>query len=490
MKRQRDKVDIHSLQIRMLIVYAVVLFIAIHTIANVIINISNETLSNKMSSLVAANCHQIELNINNYFNNVESITTLLFADEKYYKYDPVSSTLDDYTKIKNEEAIADRIVDLGLMQNFTDFAVIYSNGNRVGWTSNTTAGIYDSDELYKVLSNAITDLRTEDGWAFGIGDVTDRIYYVKRLNKNAILTASFYSRELDTAFQYPKELEGMVINLVDENNRILYSSEAENIAETLEKEIADTISGQISDNYIANVNNCENGWSVVCAIPSEVILKEANSLKNKAIMYSFFVSGIMFILGLIFFTRLFKPVDSAVEELKEEAVIDKLSGLYNKQSFNNEVCKLLSGASIEIPRAFIMIDVDNFKQINDNLGHAYGDEFIIRMGHLLSEHFDSRYVVGRIGGDEFAIYYENENMTTSEETDSVVNHVSELFKKFDIEFVTEKEKVNVSLSVGIAVLANERRFDNLYKAADEALYTSKKTGKNRYTIYEKKEVND
>lgn len=488
MKKKKDKVDIRSLQINMLIAYAVVLFFAVQTVANVIINMSKEILTNKVSSLVAANCQQIELNINNYFNNVESITTLLFADEKYYGYDPVSVNFDDYEKIQHEKEIADRIVDLGLMQNFTDFVVVYSNGNRVGWTSNTTAGLFDSEELYKVLANSITNSRTEDGWAFGVGGVTDRIYYVKRLNKNAILAASFYSRELETAFDYPSELEGMVINLIDEDNTILYSSKSENIAQVLDDEIAGVIAGQTSENYIANVNSCENGWNVVCAIPSSVIIKEATLLKHRAIMYAISITAVMFILGFIFFTRLFKPVDTAVEELKEEAVTDKLSGLFNKQSFNNEVCKHISGSPLEIPRTFIMIDVDNFKQINDNFGHAYGDDVIVRMGKLLSGMFGSGYVIGRVGGDEFAIYTDHEDMTEAEETDAIVSQINKLFSEFDVKFSEEKEKVNMSLSIGIAVLSGERRFENLYKAADEALYVSKNSGKNRYTIYEKKEA--
>lgn len=487
MKKKKDKVDIRSLRVRMLIICGFLLIFAIYMVTNEIINISSNILSNKVSSLVAANCHQIELNINNYLNNVESITTLLFADEKYYKYDPVKKEYEQYIKIKRENEIADRIVDLGLMQNFTDFAVIYSNGNRVGWTSNTTAALYDSEELYRVLSDYITDSRTDDGWAFGVGDVTDRIYYVKRLNKNAIIATSFYSRELENAFEYPSELEGMDISLVDENNTVLYSSKAENIGTTLNAEIAQIISGQESDEYIANVNRCENGWSVVCAIPSDVILREDNFLKYRAAIYSFVIAIIMIVVGVAFSSKLFKPVNTAVEELKEEAVTDKLSGLYNKQSYNSEVCKRLAASSLETPRSFVMIDVDNFKQVNDTLGHSYGDEFIVRMGQLLSKVFDSEYVIGRVGGDEFAIYYENANITLSEEMDSVTNKVKELFNEFDIEFANDKEKVSVSLSVGIAVLSGERRFDNLYKAADEALYISKKSGKNRYTMYEKKE---
>lgn len=488
MKNKKDKTDIQSFQVRMLIAYAVVLFFAIQVVTNLIISMSKEILTNKVSSLVASNCQQIELNINNYFNTVESITTLLFADENYYKYDPISDEYDEYSKIQNEKEIADRIVDLGLMQNFTDFAIVYSDGNRVGWTSNTTAGLYDADELYKVLADSITNSRTEDGWAFGVGGVTDRIYYVKRLNENAILVSAFYSRELETAFDFPSELDGMVINLVDESNTILYSSKSENIAETLDTEIAGIISGQLSDNYIANVNSCENGWNVVSAVPTSVIMKEANYLRKRAIIYSLIVTVIMYLLGFVFFKRLLKPVDTAVEELKEEAVTDKLSGLYNKQSFNNEVCKQLSRSAYNIPRTFIMIDMDNFKKINDNLGHAYGDEVIVRMGHLVSGLFDSSYVVGRVGGDEFAIYSEDIGDTISEGTELIVGKMKELFAEFDKEFAEEKEKINISLSVGIAILTNERRFNNLYEAADEALYTSKNTGKNRYTIYEKKEV--
>lgn len=487
MKKNKEKIDIKSLQIRMLISYVIVLFLAIHIITSIVTNISNRILSDNVTSLIAANCHQIELNINNYFNNVETITTLLFADEDYYKYDPVSDEYDDYSRIKHEDEIADRIVDLGLMQNFTDFAVVYSNGNRVGWTSNTTAALFDKEELYKVLSEAVTNSRTEDGWAFGIGDVVDRIYYVKRLNNNAILMASFYSRELETAFEYPDELEGMVINLVDENNTILYSSKSENIAGKLDDEIAGIISGKQSDDYFANTNNCENGWKVVCAIPRDVILREANSLRKTSIMLALIVAFVMIILGLIVISYMFRPVDTAVEELKEEAETDKLSGLYNKQSFNSEVCKRLSRSSFESSRSFIMIDVDNFKQINDNLGHAYGDEFIVRMGRLLNEVFSSEFIVGRVGGDEFAIYTEDAAKDIYAVKNEIIEIMKKLFDSFDKEFAAEKEKVNVSLSIGIAVQSNERRFDNLYKAADEALYISKNSGKNRYTFYEKKE---
>ena len=488
MKRINERVNIRAVQIRMLVAYVLLSFFSIYTISTLIINFSSDVLANKVSNLISANCQQIELNTNNYLNTVETITTLLFADEKYYKYNPVKDEYDEYTRIKNDEAIADRIADLGLMQNFSDFAVVYSNGNRVGWTSNTTAALFDAEELYKELKSSINNTRTQDGWIFGIGDVTDRLYYVKQLNDDAIIMTSFYSRELENAFEYPTELEGMVINLVDENNTILYSSEPDNIASVLDEEIAGIIEGKASDNYIANANSCENGWSVVCAMPTSYILGETNQIKNSALVMAWIVVAIMIAIGLAFLSHMFKPVDSVVEELQEEAVTDMLSGLFNKQSFNAEVSRRLSGLRPEATRTFVMIDVDNFKLVNDNLGHAYGDEFIVRMGKLVSEQFDEGYTVGRVGGDEFAIYTEKDNENVEEETAAIVNSIKDLFAAFDKEFFEDKTRVNVSLSIGIAVLTGERRFDNLYKAADEALYISKKSGKNRYTIYDAGEV--
>jgi len=486
----KDKTDIRNLRVRMIATFVLTLFLGFYLLSSIIIRVSNVIISNKVSSLITANSRQIELNINNCLNTVESITTLMFADEKYYEYDPVARTYDEYSKIKNEERIADRIVDLGLMFNFTDFSVVYADGNRVGWTSNTTADLYDSEELYNVMSSAIRNSRTEDGWAFGMAGVTDRIYYVKRLNKNAVIMTSFYSRELETAFEYPSQLEGMVINLVDENNTILYSSMQNNIGKSLNSEIADIIAGNPSNDYIANVNHCENGWSVVCAIPSTVILRETKSLKKTVLMYSLFIAVFMAGFGFIIFSRMFKPVDTAVEELRKDAVRDKLTCLYNKQSFNDEVARRLASSDLGTTRTFVMIDVDNFKMINDTWGHDYGDDVIKRMGVLVSKQFKHDYVTGRVGGDEFALFKDNSIRSVDEEKKVTTEDIDALFASFNEEFKKEKETIPVSLSVGIAVLFAERRFENLYKAADEALYASKKAGKNRYTIYESKEVTE
>lgn len=487
-----EEINIKTLQLRLFVIVGVVIFIVVNLITFSINSISSDITSSKVASLFAANCQQIELNINNYFNNVETTTTLLFADEDYYKYNPIKSKYDEYTAIKKEEAIADRIMDLGLMQNFSDFAVVYSDGNRVGWTSNTTAGLFDADVLYNELASRITNERTFDGWAFDIGGVIDRIYYVKRLNSDAILFTSFYSRELDTVFEYPDELDGMVINLLDENNRILYSSDKELIAGTLDEAVRTAVSTGNHDLYFANEYACENGWKVVSYIPSDKVLHAYNLIQKNSVIVAIIFGAIVVLGCFVLMRKQLKPVDSAVEELREEAESDKLTGLYNKQSFREEVVKALTSSSPEDIFSFIMIDMDNFKRVNDTYGHSVGDEVIVRMSKLIDKVFQSPYINGRLGGDEFAIFLLNsgDSDESSLADNKVIQDVQKLYDEFEIEFAKEKSDIGVSLSIGIALQKGERRFDNLYNNADSALYKSKNSGKNRYSIYEPQEEND
>lgn len=109
------KNNIQALQFRILFFYIAIIFIALVCVTTVVLNRAGSLLTNKVSSLVAANARQIELNIDHYMQNVEATATLLFSDEAYYKYDPSTTKFDDYQQIKAEEEIADRIVDLGLM---------------------------------------------------------------------------------------------------------------------------------------------------------------------------------------------------------------------------------------------------------------------------------------------------------------------------------------------------------------------------------------
>lgn len=315
------------------------------------------------------------------------------------------------------------------------------------------------------------------------------MYYVKRLNPNAVLVASFYSRELDSVFEYPEELKGMTVRLVNEDNVILFSMQKNEIGSALPGDIAELVGDRdnvsvMGREYLVNTNMCENGWRVVCAIPTDVILEENNDLRNFTILFTIGLVIVFITLGLLMIRRLTKPVDGMVSNLEEKAALDQLSGLLNKAAFQEQVTELMRKEEDSWVFGFVMVDMDNFKKINDTRGHACGDQVIARTAQLLWQLFGGRYTIGRVGGDEFAMYAEF--METKKELAQrrIQLDMMLLQDAFAEEFQEECEKCGTSLSIGAAVFKkDESSFEELYRKADKALYASKRNGKNQFTWY-------
>ena len=476
-----------------LVVFAAIILIVTVFLDFVILGRSRSAMQQTASDLIAANSRQLELNINSYLERVETVSTLFFSDESYYLYDSTDPGIDDYDKVKNEETIRNRIVDIGIMENYSDFGIIYSDDHHVGWISHGTEDLFPEGGIYEAFSKCIVNEKKYDGWCFGINGNTDRMYYVKRLNPNAILVSSTYTRELLSVFIYPEQLEGMTVRLVDENDGIIFSSDlGEEVGKKLPSEIAGqlktdkgTSTSVITRDYIINSNLCSNAWRVICSVPKKIILDENIKLR----LFTLRASGIMAILfallGLVMIRRLSRPMDGMVTSLQEKAEVDRLSGVMNKATFEEEVAERLLDDKKDRVLAFVMLDMDNFKQINDKLGHAYGDQVIIRVGELLRNMFEDDTRIGRLGGDEFALFTEYTDMKKEVVYKSVKEQMNMVLKAFAGEFHEEREQCDVSLSAGV-FLTDESKpdFNELYQKADKALYNSKNTGKSRFTFYD------
>jgi diguanylate cyclase (GGDEF)-like protein len=481
--------NIKKLQLQILVIFITIVFIMTTAVVVVILGKSSSSTKKTVSGLVAANSSQLEMNINSYLSKVETTAALLFSDDDYYQYDATDESLDEYTKVKSEEKIQARIVDLGLMENYADFGIVYANDYTVGWISLTTSGMFPSGGMYEQMSGYITDDNKESGWVFGLCDNFERMYYVKRINPNAILLVSFYTRELTSVFEYPEELKGMTIRLINDDNTILYSSEKDEIGSTVpEAEVGligtDQELSVTTNKYFVNTNICENGWRVVCFVPMDIVIEQNRSLQRFALVFSIVIGIIFAVVGFYLIHKISKPVDGILSNLQNKAERDQLSGLLNKISYQDMVAGRLPKLNSATTIVLIIFDVDNFKKINDNLGHAYGDQVITRIGRLARDLFGGFALVGRIGGDEFSVYIEYAEGSQMNVPYMTEAHVRSLQNEFDIEFKEEHEKCNVSLSVGAFIgKAANSSFDEIYKKADSALYYSKRNGKHRYTQY-------
>ena len=122
---------------------------------------------------------------------------------------------------------------------------------------------------------------------------------------------------------------------------------------------------------------------------------------------------------------------------------------------------------------------DNFKTINDRLGHPIGDQVLIRFSKLLGELFRKNDVIGRLGGDEFAVFIPGVLSAQALE-----DKVKELNHRAIFSYETESgEEIKTSASIGIVISGFGDSYETLYKKADEALYRSKEKGKSTYTFY-------
>ena len=159
-------------------------------------------------------------------------------------------------------------------------------------------------------------------------------------------------------------------------------------------------------------------------------------------------------------------------KLQKDAQIDLLTGIYNKLTAQTMIENSLKAHT----GTLFMIDIDNFKNINDTYGHIEGDKCLCALANAISKVFRSSDIVGRIGGDEFMAFMQDSN-----ETELIKIKINSLLKLLD-EY-NQSNSFSFNISIGITkVTETGCKFNDVYVKADNALYDSKHKGKNTYTI--------
>ncbi len=167
-----------------------------------------------------------------------------------------------------------------------------------------------------------------------------------------------------------------------------------------------------------------------------------------------------------------------IERLTRKAETDSLTKLFNKGETRQRIEDSLSN-SPEDCNALIIADIDNFKGVNDNLGHQFGDAVLIEISSKIKKLFRDSDIVGRVGGDEFMVFMHN---IKNEEV--LYDKAEELCEAFRHTFTGQNNEYKISGSIGIAINPRHgKTFQELYEVADIALYESKRKGKDCFTLY-------
>lgn len=167
------------------------------------------------------------------------------------------------------------------------------------------------------------------------------------------------------------------------------------------------------------------------------------------------------------------------KELEKQASLDLMTRVLNKVGFETEVEAILKYSDKTQKHALVFIDLDNFKNINDTSGHAFGDFLLTTVGKRLKRVVRDSDLVGRVGGDEFAVFFRN---THSEEL--ALERAKSLLDVLNKEFNFDGKTQSIKANLGISIFPNHgENYIDLLKKTDKALHTSKEIGKNAISLY-------
>ena len=160
------------------------------------------------------------------------------------------------------------------------------------------------------------------------------------------------------------------------------------------------------------------------------------------------------------------------------ARFDELTGLPNRVSFRNEIGRQLKGADTASLSALLFVDLDQFKQVNDTLGHPCGDQLLCMVADRMRELLRAEDFVARFGGDEFVVFQRGirNNHDAADLARRIVERLSERYE-------VDNHQVEIGASVGIAMTQSGVSADSLLKNADMALYRAKASGRGTFCFF-------
>lgn len=170
-------------------------------------------------------------------------------------------------------------------------------------------------------------------------------------------------------------------------------------------------------------------------------------------------------------------VQKEMEEKKritDKAEKDPLTGLFNRDGFRSRMAEVYEHVEEHLPIGLVMIDFDNFKSVNDTLGHAGGDVALKMLAGNMNDLFDEGAVNCRYGGDEFMIF------TYGIKEEDLEDKLRTLVQRMDYDLSYQGESQKVSISVGATCTGENVSYEKVFAVADQALYNMKENGKNGY----------
>ena len=163
------------------------------------------------------------------------------------------------------------------------------------------------------------------------------------------------------------------------------------------------------------------------------------------------------------------------EKYRKRLETDLLTGVHSREYMQEIFNNTFGISDSSSPVGIAMLDLDDFKKINDKYGHDNGDVVLKKLGSLLNEYSSDYFHAGRFGGEEFVVIFHGEPQS---EYSEILNSIRQTFSEINFDFMDE----HVTFSAGIIACNSSISYETAFHLADQALYKSKNEGKNRITV--------
>ena len=282
------------------------------------------------------------------------------------------------------------------------------------------------------------------------------------------------SPSLQERYKNDSEQDDLKLLTVSNSGDVLINKAYKSVFESTGNEFTDGSKEYLVEAMPLKLSGGRN-WQIITYADKDEFLGEIRANENQ----KYIIAGIILLLSILIGWLLTRKAWQPIGELEDSANYDQLTKLFNRRYLENNAKEMIDIAvSQEQPLCVAILDIDNFKIINDTYGHAIGDQVIQIFANRLSNQNRPLDLLARLGGEEFVLVMPN---TTLEVAQAHINNSRITMK--DRAYRANEYSLKVTFSAGIAKLDSENStLIDILNIADKALYESKETGRDKVTI--------
>jgi len=334
------------------------------------------------------------------------------------------------------------------------------------------SGNIDKEFRKKMLKKNIIDYVNKGG-VDDINYIINTIHRLQQNKKHKVLV-------VDDSMVFRKQMSGFLKNLFYKVYTVAHGEEAINMLQT-----HPDISLMITDYNMPVMNGLELVHEVRKErSKNDLCIIAISSNSDEEVNALFLKQGANDYINKPFSKEEFScRVNNSIEALENIQIVtnhanrDYLTGLYNRRYFFKHINEYIENIDVGEKFALAMIDIDDFKKVNDTYGHDTGDRAITHIADILMSNTNHRDIVSRFGGEEFCVVLKNINQFSAVE---ILDRLREEIES-SIIYSDKKEPIQLTVSIGVA-LYNEDGIEETISQADMMLYNAKNAGKNQVLI--------